>query len=209
MARYSVRLMSVAVCLANGCAAPQQRPAPERPSVAPATQPAASLSLEGSAIAPMYRQMLAIDLPTVARVARARGLDIQEARQRAKSYEGRYESSVEAVFPVIAPAFTYQHFEGANQNANGTLVLTNFNNILPAITVQWIVNPGRVVYDIVASKRRLEAARRQEEASKQDTLRSAAVHYYDIVLAQAKVAVTRQAVAQAEEALRLTASRVR
>jgi len=209
MARYPVALVLVAACFATGCASPPQRPPDDRPSVAPATQPTAALSLEGSAIQPMYREMLAVDLPTIARVAKARGLDIQEARQRAKAYEGRYESSVEAVFPVIAPAFTYQHVEGANQNANGTLVLTNFNNILPAITVQWIVNPGRVVYDIVASKRRLEAARQQEAASELDTLRAAAVQYYEIVLAQAKVAVARQAVAQAEEALRLTSRRVR
>jgi outer membrane protein TolC len=194
---------------AAGCAAPPPDEQPERPSVAPTTQPTASLSLRDAEVRPMYRELLAIDLPTVTRVAAARSIDIREARERVSAFQGRYESSVEAVFPVIAPAFTYQHFEGANQNANGTLVFTNFNNLLPAVTVQWNVNPGRVYYDIVASKRRLEAARRQEQATQLDTLRSAAVQYYDLLLAQAKVAVARQAVAQAEEALRLTARRVR
>jgi outer membrane protein TolC len=190
-----------------GCAS--HPPAPStRPSVAPATQPSVTLSLNEAQIRPMYRQLLAIDLPTVARVAMSRSLDIQQARQRIQSYQGRYESSVEAVFPVIAPAFTYQHLEGVNQNASGTPVFTNFNNIVPAVTVQWIVNPGKVIYDIIASKRRLEASRQQAAATELETLRTAAVQYYDLVLAQAQVAVAHQAVTQADESLRLTSRRV-
>ena len=142
----------------------------------------------------MYRQLLAVDLPTVARVTVAQATDISEARQRVRAAAGQYESSVEVLFPVIAPTFAYQHLEGMNQNASGTLVSTSFYNLLPAVTLQWIVNPGRVYYDIVAARRRLQASAEQ---------------YYDLVLAQAKVAVAQQAVAQAEEALRLTARRLR
>jgi OMF family outer membrane factor len=194
-----------------GCAAPEDAPlaGPSVAPSAPATQPAAVLSLGDAQVRPMYRELMAVDLPTVSRVALARSIDVREARQRVESAHGRYETSIEAVFPVIAPAFTYQHLEGANQNANGTLVLTNFNNILPAVTVQWIVNPGRVYYDIVAASRRLDASRRASEAADLDTLRIAAVQYYDLVLAQAKVAVARKAEAEATEALRLTARRVR
>jgi outer membrane protein TolC len=157
----------------------------------------------------MYRRLLPVDLATVARVAVARGIDVREARQRVRAAEGRYESSVEVLFPVIAPTFAYQHLEGVNQNASGTLVSTNFYNLVPAVTLQWIVNPGRVYYDIVASRRRLDASREQERAVELDTLRGAAEQYYDLVLAQAKVAVARQSAAQSEEALRLTSRRVR
>src|SRR5205823_3947750 len=69
--------------------------------------------------------------------------------------------------------------------------------------------PGAVVYDIVAAKRRLDAAGQQADAAELDTVRAAAVQYYDLVLAQAQVAVSRQAVEEAEEALRLTGARVR
>jgi outer membrane protein TolC len=143
------------------------------------------------------------------RVATARNLDIELARQQVESSRGRYEASVEAIFPVIAPNVVYQYLHGPNQNANGTLVLTNFNNLIPAITLQWIMNPGRVYYDIVAAKRRLEASDRREQSVVLDTLRSAAVEYYDLVLQQARVAAARQAVSEAEEALRLTELRVR
>ncbi|HXE53977.1 MAG TPA: hypothetical protein VN541_13230, partial [Tepidisphaeraceae bacterium] len=130
-----------------GCAS-QSNPAPH-PSVAPATQPSASLSLNPSTISPMYRELLAIDLPTVVRVANARNLDIQHARQQVEANRGRYESNVEAIFPVIAPSIAYAHFQGRGQNANGTLTIpVHFDNLLPAVSIQWILNPGMVVYDI-------------------------------------------------------------
>ena len=157
----------------------------------------------------MYRHLLAIDLPAVARLAAARNLDIQQARQRVEASRGRYESNVEAVFPVIAPMFTYQHLEGVNQNANGTLAMANFNNLLPAISIQWILNPGAVVYDIVASRRRLEASDRQEQSVILETTRTAAVQYYDLALAQAQLGVARRAVAEADELLRITRLRVK
>src|SRR5262249_7168213 len=64
-------------------------------------------------------------------------------------------------------------------------------------------------YDIVASKRRLEATQRQEQATKLVALRDAINQYYDLALAQAQVAVAKQAVAEAEGSYRLTRSRVR
>src|SRR5258706_13787977 len=203
-----VAVSFILAALAVGCAT-QRNPAPPHPSVAPATQPSASLSIAGADVRPMYHELLAIDLPTALRVAAARNLDIAQARQRVDAARGRYESSVEAVFPVIAPSLAYQHLEGVNQNANGSLTAANFTNFLPAISVQWILNPGRVVYDIIASKRRMEASEQQQGAVEPDTARTAALQYYDLVLAQAQIGVARQAVAQAEELLRITSLKVK
>ena len=79
---------------------------------------------------------------------------------------------------------------------------------MPAVTLQWIVNPGRVYYDIVAS-RRLDASREQEQAAKLETLRAAASQFYDLVLAQAKVAVAQQSVGASGRVAALTARRAR
>src|SRR5690242_8519133 len=206
MTRSSVWIVGGAVLFLAGCAAPPAQPS--HPSVAPATQPSASLSMDSGPVKPMYRELLAIDLPTVVRVAQARNLDIQQAIERTRAAHGRYESSVEAIFPVIAPSVAYQHLEGVNQNANGTLTVANFNNFLPAIAIQWMLSPGRVVYDIVASKRRMEASEHQEASVVQETTRAAMIQYYDLVLAQAQLGVARQAVSEAEELLRITTSRV-
>lgn len=195
--------------LATGCAHVTGKRKP-LPSVAPTTQPsAAAVDLGGIGVRPMYREVLAVDLPVVTQVATARSLDIQQAKERVAFDRGRYEASVEALLPVIAPAITFQHFEGSNQNANGTLVSTNFNNVLPAVTLQWIMNPGKAYYDIVASRRRLEASDQQQRATELDTLRTATVQYYELMLSRARVGVAQRSVAEAEEALRITAARSR
>jgi multidrug efflux system outer membrane protein len=154
-------------------------------------------------------ELLAIDLPTVTRVALSGSIDIKQARERVEGSRGRYEANLQALLPVISPNFGFTHFEGANQNANGSLVFTNFNNVLPAVTLQWLANPGRSYYDIVASKCRLEASQQQADATRLETLRTAAVQYYDLMLAQARVAVAQKSAAEAEESLRLTGIRTR
>lgn len=179
------------------------------PSVAPATQPSASLPVDASRIPPMYHRLLAVDLPTVARVAMARNLDIKQARQRVAASRGQYQSSVAAVFPVIAPSITGLHLKGVNQNANGTLALANFTDFLPGITLNWIINPGQVIYDIIAAKRRLEASDQQEQAVVLEATRAAAVQYYDLVLTQAQVSVARQAMDEAAELLRIERLRLK
>jgi outer membrane protein TolC len=87
------------------------------PSVTPATQPTASLKVDASQIPPMYRALLAVDLPTVARVVMARNLDIQAAQAR-RSLRGAYESSVGAIFPSITPNITGRP-RGSTSNPNG------------------------------------------------------------------------------------------
>lgn len=206
--RGTIAVGVLAVIALAGCAAPRAG-APIKPSVAPATQPTASLEMGCGEVRPMYRELVAVDLPTVVRVTAARNLDIQQARQRIEASKGRYESSVEAIFPVIAPTFAYQHLQGVNQAVNGSLVAANFSSILPAISVQWILNPGKVVYDIIASKRRMQASQDQAESVLLERMRAGAVQYYDLVLAQAQLRVSDQAVGEAEELLRITRLKVK
>jgi outer membrane protein, multidrug efflux system len=173
------------------------------PSVAPATQPTASLKVDASEIPPMYRRLLAVDLPTVARVAMARNLDIQEAQQRVKASRGEYDSSVGAIFPSLTPNVTQVGIQGAVSNPVGGVGLATLQHFTPAVLLQWIINPGQVAYDLIASKRRLEASAQQEQAVELETTRLAAVQYYDLVLAQAQVSVARQALDEAAELLRI------
>jgi outer membrane protein TolC len=181
-----------------GCTTPAAAP-PSHPSMAPATQPSATLTLDATPIAPMYYRLLPVDLPTVAKVVVAQNLDIQQARERLEASRGTFQGSVEALFPTISPGVVVQSLRGVNQNANGSLTPASFTNVLPSVLVGWIVNPGQAIYDIIAAKRRLQAADQDAQAAVQETLRKAALQYYDLVLAQAQVASARQAVAQASE----------
>src|SRR4051812_19879696 len=79
------------LCL-SGCQTQPWTP-PAHQNVAPATQPTAWLAVDSSQIQPMYRELMAVDLPTVVKVASAQNLDIEQARQRLAASRGRYESS--------------------------------------------------------------------------------------------------------------------
>jgi outer membrane protein TolC len=157
----------------------------------------------------MYHRLVAVDLPTVVRVCVARNLDIKEAQQRIEASRGEYNSSVGAIFPSLTPNITSVGIRGAIANPGGGFGLANFANVFPAAMIQWIINPGQAFYDVVASKRRLEASAQQEQAVTQERTRVAAVQYYDLVLAQAQVSVARQAMDEAEELLRIERLRLR
>src|SRR4051794_35980483 len=178
--------------LADGCA-PQPLPAPGRPSVAPATRPAGEMLEMGEGRAkPMYRELLAVDLPTIVRVARSDSLDVRQAQLRVKAAAGHYESSVGAIFPVVSPGISFEHVQGNVRAVNGPLLGADFTSFAPAALVQWVLNPGKVYYDVVAARRRLEASEHDERHVVQETIRASAIQYYDLVLAQARLSVAQR-----------------
>ena len=191
---------------AMGCLNPKpQQPTAEKPSVAPATQPQSvePLALDASVIKPMYTEMMAIDLPTVVTVATARNFDIQQARQAVEASRGRYESQVGAVFPALVPTALFEHVEGTVRATEGNLVRVGFNTFQPSLAVQWVVNPGRVIYDLVAAKKRLSATEHDEDAVMLATLRRSAIQFYEVVLAQARVSAAKLGVKEAQELARI------
>lgn len=83
------------------------------------------------------------------------------------------------------------------------LAVATFTHFFPAGVIQWIINPGQVAYNVIASKKRLEASEEQDRAVVLETTRLAAVQYYDLALNQAQVSVAWQAIKEAEELLRI------
>jgi outer membrane protein TolC len=122
---------------------------------------------------------------------------------------GRYESSVGAIFPVISPGIAFEHVEGSVRAVNGPLLGADFTALAPAALVQWVLNPGQVYYDIVAARRRLEASEQQERHVVQETIRTGAIQYYDLILAQARLGVAQRSVSESEELLRITGLRLK
>ena len=194
-------LVSLALLL-SGCADVGMEH-PSYPSVAPPNQPAVISNVDTSEIQPMYRRLLAVDLPTVVRVATASNLDIRDAQQRVEANRGAYESAVGAIFPIISPSVEMLSLQGAVSRSQGGFSLDTFRKTFPTTLIYWILNPGQTVYDIVASKRQLEASAQQERAVELDTMHKAAHQYYNLVLAQAKVSLAQQTIKEAEELLRI------
>lgn len=209
---YSWVLQSVgALLLLHGCASHEPQPASSPPDLRPIdpTLSAEPLQLDASQIAPMLTELHAIDLPTVIDLALADNYDILRARQSVIRAEGQLESTVGAVFPAIVPTAVFEHVEGTVRATEGNLVGVGFSTFQPSVAVQWVVNPGRIVYDITAARKRLRASRHQEDAVVQETLRQAVIQYYDLVLNQARVSAEHESVLEAEALLRINRLRIR
>ncbi len=121
---------------------------------------------------------------------------------------GELDASIGMIFPSISPQITSLGLQGALSNVSN-LALASFSHTFPAVVVQWIINPGQVAYNIVASKRRLEASEQRDAAVVLETMRLAAVQYYELVLAQARVSVGQRAMREAEELLRIQKLKVK
>jgi len=198
------------VVVSGACHQAKHDPFPQRPDVAPAGahESGMSLPLDRSRVEPMYTELIPIDLSSVVRVALAENHDIKHARARIEASRGEMESAVGRAFPAIVPTALFEHVEGTVRATEGNLVGVGFDTFQPSIAIQWIVNPGRVVYDIVAARERLRSSEHRESAVVQQVLREAMVQYYDLALSQARVATAHQGVLEADELLRINKLRV-
>lgn len=167
------------------------------------------MRLDPSLIEPMYTELHAIDLPTVIRLVQAQNYDIRQARQAVEAAQGAYEGAVGDAFPAIVPMAFFQRRDGAFLNTDGRIFDVGTANFSASVAIDWVINPGQIIYNILAAKKRLYATEFRQEHVEMETLRSAAVQYYSLALAQARIGATRQAVKEAEELLRIERVRLR
>ena len=193
-----------------GCKTPA--PLPPRPNVSPHQRVdqtgALALSLDASDVMPMYTELLAIDLSTVVRVAGLQNIEIRQAQESVEASRGGYESAVGSIFPAIVPTALFEHVEGSVRATPGNIVGVGFNTFQPSIAIQWIVNPGRVYYDVLAAKKQLRATQQFQRGVILETLRRGSVQYYDLVHRQAKVATADKGVEEAQELVRVNRIRI-
>jgi outer membrane protein TolC len=177
---------------------------PDRPDLRPlvGTANGATLPLDRSQVEPMFTELLPIDLETVVRVAMAQNIDIQLAKYEVQHSQGRLESAVGGVFPVVAPLALFEHVEGSVRATEGNIVSVGFNTFQPSIAPQWIMNPGQAVYEIIAAKKRLIASEYAERATRLQTLRRALDGFYELALAQARIMAAHQSEKEARLAER-------
>lgn len=191
------------------CTAPRTE-RPPAPSVAPASPSAGTaIELDAEDPAPLYRELLAIDLQTAVRVAAAERVEVERARLRVEAAAGEYEGRAGALFPVLTPALVYESVDGKVRAIDGPLLAADFTSLAPSALLRWALNPGKAVYDLIAARRRLEASEHDERHARQEAVRCAASQYYDLVLAAARLGAAERALRESQESLRLTESRLR
>ncbi len=143
---------------------------------------------------PTNRSPFLIDLPATLRLAGARNLDIQVARQGLQEAEANHLRALEQFFPWLAPGIGYQRRDGLAQAVPaGTLTDAHFDAYAPGVGVGAQVDLGGAIYQSLASRQLVKAANAGLEAQRLDALLSAAQGYLDLAQARALVGVVEEA----------------
>ncbi len=204
-------LLTCCALVPLGCHQPMKKAYPPRPNISPAKHVIDEnpLRLDTSQTEPMYIELHAVDLPTVVRLVQAQNFDIQQARQAVQAAQGGYESAVGDAFPAIVPMAFFQRRDGHFLNTDGRIFDVGSGTFSASVAIDWVINPGQIIYNILAAKKRLYASEFQEEHVKMETLRVAAVQFYSLALAQARIETARLGAKEAEELLRIEQVRLR
>jgi OMF family outer membrane factor len=172
----------------------------ERPAVAVPLQP-----IELRPIRP--GEKLPIDLPAALQLATANNLEIQEARARVREAQGAKNQALAEFLPTTSYSFTARKIDGRIQASFGELGDRTFSTLNPTGVLSLAVDPGKALFDTLAAYKLLDATAHQEEGVMQQTLLTVAQRYFDLEQAQARVAITEQAVAASQELVRLSRGR--
>jgi outer membrane protein TolC len=165
----------------------QQTNQPSLPSNA-----AAPLPLPGS---PGTNEVHPIDLPAALRLAGARNLDIQIARERLNEAQGNRQSAVEQFFPWIAPGIGYHRRDGVAQSVpSGIISDAHFQSYSPGVVLSAQIALGDAIYNSLATKQLVKASDQALEGQRQDAILSAAQGYFELARAKAQAEVVREAI---------------
>src|ERR1035441_2219488 len=136
-----------------------------------------------------------IDLPTVLRLAGARNLDVQIAREGLNEAQASRQTALEQFIPSLTPGITYhQRARTAQPVPAGTVSDTHFQSYAPGATVAAQVVLGDSIYQALAAKQLVMASDQSLEAQREDAALSAAQAYFDLVKAKALADVIQEAV---------------
>jgi len=136
-----------------------------------------------------------IDLPTTLRLAGARNLDIQIAREGLAEAQANRQTALEQFFPWISAGITYNRGDGAVENVPpGSLPNAHYQFYNPGAALTAQTDLGDAIYNSLAAKQRVRASGYALETQRQDTIVAAAQGYFELVKAGALVEVARQAI---------------
>ncbi|HLH52620.1 MAG TPA: TolC family protein [Verrucomicrobiae bacterium] len=141
-----------------------------------------------------------IDLPTALRLAGAQNLDVQIAREQLNQAQASKQSAMEQFFPWIAPGISYHRRDGLAQAVpSGVISDAHFQSYSPGVTLGAQVTVGDAIYNSLAAKQLAHASSYALESQRQLAVFAAAQGYFELVKAQALLAVVREAIQISED----------
>lgn len=155
---------------------------------------AAGVALASPAPAQNTNAPRQLDLPTALRLAGARNLDVQIAREKLVEAKANHGSAVAQFFPWIAPGIGYKRHDGNIQDVAGNIIDVHKQSYAPGATVSAQVDLGDAYYRELAAGQQARAAGHALAAQQQESAATAALGYFDLLAAQAAVNIAADAV---------------
>jgi outer membrane protein TolC len=135
-----------------------------------------------------------IDLATTMKLAGARNLDVQIARQRLAEARATREAAVWSFLPTVSPGLSYRRHDNLIQTVEGRMIETEKESYTVGPTVTAQVDLGEAIFRELAARQLLKAADYALESQRQESLAVAAQNYFDLLRASAAIEVAREAV---------------
>jgi outer membrane protein TolC len=141
-----------------------------------------------------------IDLPAALRLAGARSLDVQIARERLKESEAEHTRAVESFFPWISAGIGYHRRDGVAQAVPaGTISDAHFQSYSPGVALAAQLELGDAIYNSLAAKQVVKASDQAVEARRQEAVLAAAKGYFDLAKAKGLVEVAKAALKTSQD----------
>lgn len=139
-------------------------------------------------------EVLRVDLPTVLKLAGARNLDLQLAREKLAEARAQHEQSILQFFPWVSPGLSYRRHDDRIQDVAGNIFDAHKQSysVGGAIMGQWEI--GDAVYRELASRQLTRAAGFALESQRQEALLVAAGNYFELARAQSAIGVAQEGV---------------
>src|SRR5437870_5667977 len=138
-------------------------------------------------------KLLTIDLPSTLRLAGARSLDVQLAREKLDEAHAAEESAIERFFPWVAPGVAYRQHDNLIQNTEGLIEEVHKQSYAPGGTLSAQTDIGDAIFKSLEAHQLSKAARHGLDAQEQETILTAARGYFDLAAAHEAVGVAREA----------------
>jgi outer membrane protein TolC len=138
-------------------------------------------------------ELLTIDLTTALRLAGARNLDVQLAREKVAEAYSAQESAIERFFPWLAPGVAYRRHDNLIQNTEGLIEEVHKQSYSPGAIVAAQTDLGDAIFKALEARQLTKAARHGFDAQQQETVLVAAHGYFDLAAAHGAVGVAREA----------------
>lgn len=140
-----------------------------------------------------------INLATALRLAGAKPIDLELARNSLRQAEANYAETRNKFFPWFTVGAGYHRLDGNTQDAPGNIIGTSKQSYQAGLGVVAELRLGEAVYQSMAAKQRAAAAGHAVESVRQDLLAAVSAGYFDLLRAQAELQVNEQSKSLAAE----------